>query len=296
VIVAAALLAAAPAEPSPPRVAYRIDPKHRIVEGIASDGKDLWVSSILDRVILRCDNVCAPAFIMNGPAYPFGLAWDPKRRWLWVAMQCPDMKPFAKCDGEVRAVDRKGRIQFAGRPGPGFKPGDVSVHHGVVTVSDSVNGAVYSITNKRFSTLLKSGVGKSGQGSATLAGGKTLVVADYSQGIATYALPYGARTVTARADGRPIRGIDGLVAFGNHLFGVYNGQVPGGLVALTINGPTIAYTAVEDGGLLPDPTHATVHRGALFVVGDSGWATIDKEPTRVSGAAIVRLPLPKSAN
>lgn len=292
-ILAAALLAAAP--PASPAVAYRIDPKHRIVEGVASDGKALWLSSILDRAILRCDATCKPAFTLAGPAHPLGLAWDNRRKWLWVAMHCPELKGVQPCDGEVRALDGRGRVRFSGRPSTTFRPGDLSVAEGIVTVSDSANGAVYRLENKQFSTIVRPGVGKSGQGSTIAPGGRQLIVADYSQGITTIALPYGARTVTRRADGRPIRGIDGLVSIGDRLFGVYNGQVPGGLVELSIDKDTIAYTAVPDGDLLPDPTHAAVHRGTLYVVGDSGWATIDKQPTRATGATIVRIPLPKSA-
>lgn len=291
-LVAALALAAA----APPAIAYRLDPKHRIVEGIASDGKALWVTSILDRAILRCDKVCAPAFMLAGPGHPLGIAYDPTTRWLWVAMHCLENKGIKPCEGELRAIDRAGTIRYSGRPADTFRPGDVSVHRGVVTVSDSASGAVYRLYRGRWSTVLGTGIGKSGQGSATSGNGRTLVVSDYSRGIVTYPVPYGQRTTTTLADGRTLQGIDGLVGSGNRFFGVYNGRAPGKLLEIAIDHATVSFTEIADGGLLPDPTQVAIQRGALYVVGDSGWATIDKQPVRATGATIIRFTLPKRAN
>lgn len=292
-ILAAALIAAAPA--NTPTIAYQIDPMHRIVEGIASDDADLWVSSILDRVILRCAKVCTPAFTLDGPAHPLGIAWDSDRQWLWIAMHCLDLKGVKPCEGELRAVDRTGRTRYSGRPVDNFKPGDVSVHRSVVTVSDSATGAIYRLYRQRFSTVRTIHGGKSAQGSATLPNGRTLVAADYSKGISTFPVPYGPHTDPKTSDGKTLQGIDGLVAVGKRVFGVYNGRVPGKLIELTIQGESLAYSEVPDGRLLPDPTQVTLKGNSLFVVGDSGWATIDRQPARATGATIIRLPLPKSA-
>jgi hypothetical protein len=291
VIFVAALLSAA----SPPTVAYTIDPKHRIVESIASDGTDLWLTSILDRTILKCTSTCTAAFTLDGPGYPLGIAWDPTRQWFWVAMHCLNLKGMAPCEGELRAVDRKGRLRYSGRPASGFKPGDVSVHRGVVTVSDTANGAIYRLYRNRFTTVRTHLEGKSAQGSATLPNGRTLVAADYSKGISTFPVPYGPHTDPKLADGKTVQGLDGLLAVGPRLFGVYNGRSPGKLVELSVSGTRLSYAEIPDGGLLPDPTHVTYHRGALYVVGDSGWLTIDKQDVRPKGATIIRLELPKSA-
>lgn len=292
-IFAAALLAAAP--PATPSVAYRIDPQHRIVEGIASDGKGLWLSSIIDRVVLRCTSTCRPAFTLAGPGHPLGIAWDADRKWLWIAMHCPELKGSKPCDGELRAVDRSGRTRYSGRPGTDFRPGDVSVFRGIVTVSDSGNGAVHRLYRGEWTTPRAPGQGKSAQGSAFFGNGRTQVVSDYGLGIATFPMPpVAAPTWTKAKDGRTIQGIDGMTSLGSRIFGVYNGRSPGKLLEFAIERDRISYDEVPDGGLLPDPTQVAIHAGALFVVGDSGWAGVDSGPVRTSGATIVRIPLPKS--
>jgi hypothetical protein len=206
------------------------------------------------------------------------------------------LKGIQPCEGELRAVDRTGNIRFSGRPVDGFRPGDVSVHRSVVTVSDSASGAVYRLFRGRWSTVRAVGEGKSAQGSAVYGNGRTLVVSDYSKGITTFPVPYGLRTWTKLADGSAVQGIDGLVAVGSRFFGVYNGRSPGKLLEFAIDEDTISFTEIGDGGLLPDPTQVTFHKGSLYVVGDSGWATVDKQAVRASGATIVRIPLPKSAD
>ena len=52
------LLALAAIAATQPRTVLTIDPRHRLVEGVASDGKTIWVSSILDRQVLECRATC----------------------------------------------------------------------------------------------------------------------------------------------------------------------------------------------------------------------------------------------
>ena len=139
----------------------------------------------------------------------------------------------------------------------------------------------------------RGGAGWRPQGSATFREGRRLVVSDYSRGIFVYPIPYGPRTVTRLKDGRAMQGIDGLIAVGNRLFGIYNGRSPGKLLELTIDRATLDYAEVPDGGLLPDPTQLSLHKGALFMVGESGWNTIEKQPDRATGATIVQIPIPQ---
>jgi hypothetical protein len=45
------LLAAAALQP---QTVLTVDPRHRLIEGVASDGKTIWLSSLIDRQILAC--------------------------------------------------------------------------------------------------------------------------------------------------------------------------------------------------------------------------------------------------
>ena len=46
-----------------PQTVATIDPKHRLVEGVASDGTTIWASSLIDRQILQCRKSCTTTAI-----------------------------------------------------------------------------------------------------------------------------------------------------------------------------------------------------------------------------------------
>ena len=68
-----------------PQTVLTVDPKHRLVEGVASDGTTIWVSSILDRQILACRTTCRTFATLPAGIHPFAIAWDGDRKRLWVA-------------------------------------------------------------------------------------------------------------------------------------------------------------------------------------------------------------------
>ena len=128
------LLALAAAAAAQPQTVLTIDPKHRLVEGVASDGTTIWVSSILDRQILACredlpdagDAARAAASVRDrlGPAAASGCGSPPIAR-----RACPAIKPCER--GALIALDKRGRIQTRIAPGVGaFHPGDVSASDG----------------------------------------------------------------------------------------------------------------------------------------------------------------------
>ena len=41
-----------------PQTLFTVDPQHRLIEGVATDGKAVWVSSLIDRQILQCAKRC----------------------------------------------------------------------------------------------------------------------------------------------------------------------------------------------------------------------------------------------
>jgi sugar lactone lactonase YvrE len=280
-----------------PQTVLTIDPKHRLVEGVASDGATIWVSSVLDRKILACRAACRTLATLPAPLHPFAVAWDSSRKRLWVAADCPPGVPAIEaCDrGALIALNTTGKVMTRIAPASGsFHPGDVSASAAGVFVSDSQNGAVYRLAERgqAISALVPPGVGKSGQGTAISDDGKQLLVADYSQGIAAVDLDSGERTLLPRQDGKPLRGIDGLARCGSTYYGIYNGAAPGLLVSITRTTSGIELGQPLGEVTLPDPTQVAYDGKRLLIVADSGWATLDKKDfVRTGGAPIVAVPL-----
>jgi hypothetical protein len=280
-----------------PQTVVTVDPRHRLIEGVATDGRRIWLSSLIDRQILACTSRCTTLATLPGGLHPFALAWDAGRKRLWVAADCPPNVPFiTACDrGALLAFDARGRLKtrIAAEAGA-FHPGDVSVAGSQVFVSDSQNGAVYRLTanGDGLNTLVPPGVGKSAQGSALDAPNNRLIVADYSQGIASIDLGTGARTLLLRDNGRPLRGIDGLIGCPGGFLAIYNGQSPGELVGISIEGGKLKLREPLAGFTMADPTQLASDGKRVLIVPDSGWELAMKgQSSRASGAPIVVLPL-----
>ena len=177
-----------------------------------------------------------------------------------------------------------------------FHPGDVSASNGEVFVSDSQNGMVFRLVSNDHAIMavVLPGAGKSGQGTALGADGKTLVVSDYSQGIATVDLTSFKRTLLPRlADKALLRGVDGLARCGETYFGIYNGSTPGRLLTLNVGKDGVDYADLIEGLRLPDPTQVAFDGNRLLVVADSGWELAGKGESRTNGATILAIPLSK---
>ncbi len=154
-----------------PQAILTIDPKHRLIEGVASDGRTIWVSSVLDRQILACRSGCRTLARLPDGLYPFAIALDDKSRILSGCCRLFDRRSVIKaCDrGALIGLDERGRVRMQVKTESGsFHPGDVSVSATGTFVSDSQNGAVYLLARHGagLRPVVKSGVGKSGQGSA----------------------------------------------------------------------------------------------------------------------------------
>jgi hypothetical protein len=297
VIRAGALLLALAAAADAPSALISVPAQHAVVEGIATDGRTVWLSSVVDRMIITQSGGKAGRFAMPaGTLHPMGLAWDAARDLLWIATDCPRLAVIARCEsGALVAVDRKGRLRIKLSPGPGFHPDDVSVGGGDVFVSDSQNSAVYRLRRgaRALDALIAPGTGRSAQGTALSADGKQLVVADYGRGIALVDLKTKARTLLPMADGKPLRGIDGLVRVGEDYYGVHNGSSPGSLIRFRIDGVKIDVTVVQRGGLLADPTQLAVDGKRLLIVADAGWPAARKPEAPARGAdTVVAFKLP----
>lgn len=277
-IRAGALLLALAGTADAPDTLVSVPAQHLLVEGIATDGKTIWLSSVLDRTILTRTGQSSAGFAMPaGTLHPMGLAWDAKRGWLWVATDCPDLPGVAKCDsGALVALDRRGRLKAKLSPGTGFHPGDVSAAGGEVFVSDSLNGVVYRLYGKTLDPLIAVGVGRSAQGTTLTPDGKQLVVADYGRGVAVIDLATKQRTLLPMTGGKPLRGIDGLVRVGGDYYTIHNGSSPGSLIRFRIDGAGIDVAVVLRGAPLADPTQLASDGKRLLVVADAGWPAASK--------------------
>jgi DNA-binding beta-propeller fold protein YncE len=281
-----------------PQTVVTVDPSHRLIEGVASDGKTVWLSSLIDRQILACRKErCKTLATLPEGLHPFAIAWDSSRKYLWVAADCPPGVSFIKAcgAGAVMAFDAKGKVRARIGPTVGdFHPGDVSAADGQVFASDSQNGMVYRLTprGKALMAIVLPGVGKSGQGSAYDRANNRLIVADYSQGITAIDLATNTRTLLLRDNGKPLRGIDGLMRCGSGFLGVYNGQSPGQLIAFTIDGGKLKLREAVEGYTMPDPTQVASDGKRLLVVPNAGWEGAMKgETARSGGAPIIAFPL-----
>lgn len=291
-----ALLALAAAATVQPQTVLTIDPKHRIIEGIASDGKTIWISSVLDRQILACRTTCRTIATLPAPLHPFAITWDQGRSRLWVAADCPPgLKSIKACDrGALIALSPAGRVMTRIAPVSGsFHPGDVSASSASVFVGDSQNGAVYRLAANGYSLspVVAPGIGKSAQGSAASSDGQVLLVADYAEGVGRIDLATGTRTILPRQDGKPLRGIDGMTRCGDVYYGIYNGKTPGLLLSIRLEGAGLRMDQPL-GETLPDPTQVAYDGKRLLIIADSGWATIDKPDfVRTSGAPVIAVTL-----
>lgn len=287
-------LAAAAAQPS---VIATIDPSHRIIEGVATDGSTVWVTSVLDRQIIACAKSCRVISTLPEPLHPFGLAWDWSRRFLWVAADCPPGVPeIAECNqGALVALSPTGKVRATLKPKDvAFHPGDVSVSRRGVFVGDSQSGLVWALMpgRPRLRAINRPGDGKSAQGTALAPSGASVIVADYSRGIGSIDLKTAATTWLSRQDGKPLRGVDGLIRCGNAYLGVYNGHTPGAILTIKMRPGGIESSELVENLSLPDPTQIAFDGKRLLAIADSGWEAVLKGATkRETGAHVIAIPL-----
>ena len=282
-----------------PATVVTIDPSHRLVEGVATDGTTIFVSSVLDRQILACAGTCRTIATLPEGLHPLGIAFDWGRKLLWIAADCPEIAGISKCErGALIAINRNGKIR--GRFAPAkesFHPGDVFASQSGIFVSDSQNGLVWALLPRRtgLRTVNRPGEGKSAQGTALAPSGVELIVADYSRGIGRIDLKTAATTWLPRQDGKPSVGIDGLVRCGDGYLGVYNGgAAPARVWQIRMRPGGIERTELIEGLTLTDPTQIAFDGKRLLVVSDSGWDGIGKgEATRRTGAQILAISLGK---
>ena len=273
------LLAAAGAPASLDKPAYIVPADWSLIEGIASDGKRVWVSSVVDRAILELDTAghVKARRLPASMGAPFGIAWDARRRWLWIAAMCPVEPAIANCGRSgLYAIDAKGKIQRS-LTLDGVNPGDLSIDAagGRIFLSDSLNGAIFTCAGDctKLQSVIRPTERASAQGSVITADGKSLVVADYSRGIMLVDLATGTDKMVKTPDGKRLRGMDGLVRVGTAYVGIQNPGNPAALVAFEIGeGAVLAKVReIELPAPLAEATQLVIAGDRLLIVADAQW-------------------------
>ncbi|WP_066794765.1 hypothetical protein [Sphingomonas soli] len=276
----------------PPQTVLTIPAGYRLIEGVASDGETIWVSSILDRVIVEHRNGKFRTMPMpDGAGAPLAISYDTRRGWIWIASHCPRPLKVAGCTGAwLVAMDRKGKVRRRLRPANDavFTPGDVSVWRDQVFVSDSANGAVYrcKTTCQSLTPLIAPRQKGSAQGSAVYDEGRKLLVADYGLRLISVDLATGVETPVLMADGNRLRGVDGLVADGDGFVAVRNPNVPGKAwrFRISADNKVVDPGVAAEGGAIVDPTQIARAGKRLLIVGDAQWsAHLPDKDGKVSG-------------
>ena len=279
------------------RRSLTIDPKHRIVEGVASDGSTIWVSSILDRQILACrSSVPDAGDLARRPA-------SVRDRVGCTAASDCGSRPTARraLPASSRATRRADRARCAAtlhasrRSELSSRRCSLRSARGVFVSEPERSGRASPMSGSvRSIPVVKPGVGKSGQGTA-LSRGQAAIARRRLQPRASASIDLASRQTDHASRARTasrLRGIDGLVRCGSTYYGIYNGIAPGMLVVIAPAENARSFTSAAGDTTLPDPTQIAYDGKRLLIVADSGWATIDKPDfERTAGAPIVAVPL-----
>ncbi len=269
-----------------------------IGEGLVHDGKGLLMSTVSGRSIVRLTGSGAEPFLQTDTdtGAIFGLAVDHKRSVLWAAEAWGEGVPGgvgSPKTGLLKVSLADGKILarlYLPEDGGKHQLGDVVVGpDGVVYASDATGGGVWRLKpgGLALEPLVAPGVMASPQGLALCAGGKALLVADYSTGLHRIDLKGGEPThVLGFMSGTA--GTDGLIAAPGVDFGTRNASPLPLAVVATQNGAAPQRvrllrvspdcTEIEDAWTLvanlpgvDDITLATVEGGRVVFVGHSRW-------------------------
>lgn len=268
---------------------YAEIPGPLLLEGIAHDGRRLYLGAVKGRSILTLDRGGRPSILLREPLLGvFGLACDAARSRLWAATSLLD-EPGRS---ELVAIDtarRRAVARYAPPPGhPAAQFGDVALSPaGEVFVSDSKGGAVLRLRKgaTTLETLLPPGKLRSPQG--MVVSGDRLILADYATGLHQVDLQSGALSAIP---GATIRGVDGLVAWKGDLIAIQNGGAAPRVIRIKLpagEGPSAEI--LYEGGVLIEPTLGVVLGDRLLFIGRSQWGEADAKgdlkpgygPTRV---------------
>lgn len=224
----------------------------------------------------------------------FGLVVDETRDALWVATAAlPEMSGYTTAlKGRAALAELSLTTGELRRLLP--VPADTREHvlgdltlapDGTIYLTDSAAPVIWQLAPgaSALTPLCESTAFASLQGLALLNAGRTLVVADYANGL--HAIDLATRAVHSLAPPprATLLGLDGLLAHHGKLLAVQNGLAPQRLVRLTLTPAADAITALDVLAValpgLDDLTLLTRVADRPTVIAGSGWSSFEKSPT-----------------
>jgi len=270
-----------------------------IAEDIAYDprGDKFYISSVRHSKILAVDRKGASAEFARGVWPILALGVDSKRRILWASTAAlPEGIGYRKEDEGRSALLKYSLDSGALSKSYDLKNdakhslGDMTVSAaGDVYVSDG-EGAVYWVDHAKdtLDVLVPKGVFHSPQTPALSAGGRRLLVPDYSRGIGIVDLASRQVKLLEHPKELPLDGIDGMYLSGRTLIAIQNGTAPERLIRMTLDAAltrVLEWETIEANWTgLGDPTHGVVVRDQFYFIANSGWDRMADDGSLKPGA------------
>jgi hypothetical protein len=274
-------------------VAFGLPARTGIIEGIARDDRGNWYfGDVHDRCLWRRDaagqlsRFSAETDHLLGV---FGLKIDEAHGALWAGTSAvAEMTGPAEAGaGRAALVEfdlHNGQVRHAypiPDDGRDHVLGDVlAAPDGGVFATDSLAPIIWRLPagGKRLQRWLESADFSSLQGLALAADGRSLIVADYANGLWQISLADQSHVLLAPPVGTTLFGIDGIYAVPGGLIAVQNGVSPQRVVriALAAGGrPLEVRTLAAGHPAMDDISLGCVADGKFHFIGNSGWALFD---------------------
>jgi sugar lactone lactonase YvrE len=280
--------------------AFELSEKALLIESIAYDPleKAFYVGSIHKRKIVK---IAADGTVKDF-SQPSDNLWsvsgmkvDAKRRKIWVCSNAfPQMQGYdstLKGRAALSVYDLKtGRIEhryYAPNDGTDHAFGDLTFHPttGQAFISDSFVPVVYTVDAAKgiVKEWLKTeaGVWSSLQGLDFSPNGKTLFLADYSNGIFRIDTQTKKIQALSTPDSCIVTGTDGLYFLNGNLLGIQNGTNPQRIVRFRLNKAQSVIQGVDvleaNNPLFQEPTLGVLVGKDFYYIANSQWESVSEK-------------------